>query len=786
VAGQGRFVADIRLPGMLECALVTSPYPRARILEVNREAARALPGVHEVLSGLTLAAQVTPLTHGIEVAGIAWYPLAVDCARYVGEWVAVVVAEDRYVAEDAVELVDVSYEPLTPVVDVEAAMEPDSPIVHEAVGTNVIYRRTFTWNDVDDDFESAPERLSHRVRWGRSSTVPIETFGVVAAYDPGTDLLDIWASIQMPKFSEQIATALRIPHSNVRVHYDVDVGGSYGVKRGLKHAVLVGYLARQLGRPVRLLEDRLENMIGGDAHGPDRIFDIDVAFERDGRVRSLIIRALDDCGAFPGRSVLQLGKPIGAITGPYRIGSVRYEAICVCTNKTGQVAVRGFGQAPTNFALEATMDRVAAATGMDRLEVRRHNYIQSHEFPYRIPSGTEYDSGDYETVHQKLLDRADWPTLVARRDALRAKGMLAGIGFASVLEPSGGNAAFEPLLNPHNDTTTWMESCFVKVDHDGCVTTSIATPTSGQAHETLMATVIGEELGIEPELIRVVHADTLTALPGNTPVASRMAIMMGGAAAGAARQIRDTVIAIGAHDMQVRVDEVEYANGDVVVRGRPDECRTWMQIVAIAHRQYHRMPPGFQPGLQAHFVYQVPKGERLPAADGTVQMYPCYAFEAHLPLVEIDPVTGRVRVREYYVGHDCGTIINPGVVRGMLIGGIAHGIGAALLEEFRYDSEGQPLVGTLLDYPMPTTLDIPDVQIVEHCTPSPLTSHGQKGAGESGYMGAPAAIASAVNDALGPLGLRCERLPIRLTELGERLAAASRSGTLPAPEDLQR
>ena len=252
VAGQGRFVADIRLPGMLECALVTSPYPRARIVAVNSEAASALRGVREVLAGPALAAQVNPLTHGIDVPGIVWYPLAVDCARYVGEWVAVVVAEDRYVAEDAAELVDVDYDPATAVVDPEAALEADSPVVHEAHGSNVLYHRTFIWKDVDADFQNAANRLCHRVCWGRSSTVPIETFGVVASHDPGTDLLDIWASIQMPKFSEQIAAALGIPHSNVRVHYDVDVGGSYGVKRGLKHAVLTGYLARRLGRPILL------------------------------------------------------------------------------------------------------------------------------------------------------------------------------------------------------------------------------------------------------------------------------------------------------------------------------------------------------------------------------------------------------------------------------------------------------------------------------------------------------------------------------------------------------
>jgi len=772
IAGAGRYVADLALPGMLHVALVASPYPFARIVSIDAKAALAMPGVRAVLTGAELAQATEPLMSGLDIPKVRRYPLAIGLVRYVGEWVAAVVAETRALAEDAAELVEVEYEPLTPVVDPEAALAPEAPIVHPDHGSNVLFRRKFVWGPVEADFAAAEHRLSFRARWNRSSTVPIETFGVVGAWNPALQLLDIWASIQMPKYPDQLARALRLPGNAVRVHFDVDVGGSYGVKRGIKHTILVGYLAMRLGSPVRLIEDRLENMRGGDAQGPDRIFDMAVAFDGSGIIRSLKIRVLDDVGAHAGRSPLQLGKPIGAIVGPYRIGSVEYEAISVTTNKTPQEAVRGFGQAPANFALETAIDRVARHLGMDRIELRRLNLIRHEEFPYIIPSGSTYDSGDYHAVLDKVLAASGYADLLRRRDAARAAGGLAGIGIACCLEPSGGNSAFEPLFNPKNETTTWMEGCGIKIDLNGTITVSMGTSTSGQGHETLAATVVGEVLERDPDIIRVVHSDSLTALPSNSPVGSRMAIMLGGAAAGAANKLKASLTAIAAHNLGLAVDAVEYRGGDVVARHDPARRLGWDKIVEIAHRKFHQLPPGMEPGLQALHVLEVPTGGRLPTADGRVQMYPCYAFEAHVVYAEIDRVTGQVSLRKYVVGHDCGTMINPDIVHGMTYGGIAHGIGAALYERFSYDENGQLLSGSFMDYLMPSSHEVPDILIVDHCTPSPLTVFGQKGSGEAGYLGAPAAVAGAVNDALAPLGLWIANLPMSVGVLGELLATA--------------
>jgi CO/xanthine dehydrogenase Mo-binding subunit len=772
VAGKGRFAADIALPGTRHVALVSCPWPAARIVSIDKSAALKMPGVHYVLDGQELAAATLPLMTGLDTPNVPRRPLAVDVARYAGEWVAAVVADSRALAEDAAEAVAVEYEPLPFVLDGEEAYQPGSPLVHAAHGSNVLLDKSFVWGEVDKDFAESQRHLSLKVKWGRSSTVPIETFGVLASWDPWREVLDVHASIQMPKYPEQIATALKLPASGVRVHHDVDVGGSYGVKRGIKHTVVVGYLTRRLGFPVRLIEDRMENMRGGDAHGPERNFDVEVAFDDDGVIRSMRMRALDNVGAYAGRSPFQLGKPVSAIVGPYRIKSVAYRAIAVTSNKTVQEAVRAFGQSPTNYAIERTIEEVANALGLDRLEVRRRNLIRREEFPYLIPSGSTYDSGDYHTVIDKVLARADYGKLVAERDALRAQGLLAGIGIAACLEPSGGNSSFEPLLNPKNATTTWMDSCRISVDLNGSISAAMHTTSSGQGHETLVGTVVGEVLEVDPEKVRVIRPDSIASLPSNTPVGSRMAIMLGGAAFHAAEKLKARLVAIAAHDLGIPVERAVYQDGDVLDRTAPEQRRSWAELVTIAHRHFHRLPPGFEPGLSVSHIMQVPTGGALPTADGRVQMYPCYAFEFHLLLLAIDPDLGKPEIRRYVVGHDCGTVINPKIVRGMTLGGIAHGIGAALLEEFAYDPQGQMVAQSLMDYLLPSAHEVPEIDIVEHETPSPHTVFGQKGSGESGYLGAPAAIASGVNDALRPLGITVNSLPMRAAWLGDLIAAA--------------
>ena len=757
VTGHGRYVADITPPGTLHAGLVTSPHAHARIISIDPADALELDGVAAVVTGAELAKSTEPLRQYLSLPAVQWRPLAVEETRYAGEWVAAVVATSRAVAEDAAELVGVDYEPLPAALDPEIAMRDGAPLVHAALGTNVLANREFTWGDVAGDFARAESVSRVRVRWNRNSTVPLETFGVVAGWDGDRNLLDVWASVQMPQFPDQVADALRLATNQVRVHFDVDVGGSYGVKRGVKHAVLAGYLSMTLRTPVKLIEDRAENMHGGDFHGPDRIFEVDLACTHDGDFTSIRIGVIDDEGAFPGRSPLQLAKPIGAIVGPYRIGSAAYTATAVATNKTGQVAVRGFGQAPTNYAIESAVDAAARDLGLDRLAIRRRNFIRPDEFPYRIPSGTEYDSGDYGAVLDKVIGLAGTAaepglaTLERRRDELRAAGKLAGIGVATCLEPGGGNAIFENIMNPANDKTTFPEGCRLRVDAGGQITAIISISSAGQGHDTLVATLVAEELGRDPDAITVVRADSLTGMPSQSPVGSRMAIVLGEAVRGAATELKDKLRRIGAHNLGVPLDEVEYSGGDVT--DRAGHRLAWPDLAAIALRRQHLMPPGEQPGLEVVHVAHTPRSGELARPDGTVQIYPCYSFEAHLVLAAVDQETGVVDLDRYYLAHDCGTIINPDIVRGMVLGGTAHGIGVALYEQFAYSDEGQPLTQSFMDYLLPSTHEVPSIMDAEHCTPSPFTTLGQKGAGEAGYMGAPAAVASAVNDALAGRGV---------------------------------
>jgi 2-furoyl-CoA dehydrogenase large subunit len=772
VAGQGKYVADVKLPGTLHVALVPSQHPAAKILSIDATAALAMPGVHYVLTGDELAKGVEPMMNGLDTPKVRRYALAVGSTRYMNEWVAAVVADSRALAEDAAEAVEVEYEPVPFVIDSEQAYSAASPKVHPEHGTNVLLDKTFVWGEVDKDFSASPRSLKFRVTWGRSATVPIETFGVLCQWDPWRETLDVWASIQMPKYSDQIARALRIPASQVRVHQDVDVGGSYGVKRGIKHTVLCGYLARKLGRPVRLIEDRLENMRAGDMHGPDRIFDVEVAFDAAGLIKSMRMRALDNVGAYAGRSPFQLGKPIGAICGPYTMQSVQYQAVSVLSNKAAQEAVRGFGQAPTNYAIETALNKVADAVGIDRLEVRRRNLIKAEQFPYLIPSGTTYDSGDYHAVIDKTLAHVGgWAALVAERDRLRSQGMLAGIGIAACLEPSGGNSSFEPLLNPANTTTTWMDSVRIMVDGTGAITATIHTTSSGQGHEQLAATALAEVLEIDPDRFRIVRADSLTSLPSNSPVGSRMAVMLGGACFNAGNKLKTKLCRIAAQRLGVPESAVEYREGRVVEKTGAGRKLEWAELVHIAHRHFHELPDGMEPGLEVTAVYQVPTGNKLPEND-RVQMYPCHSFEFHLVLMTIDKVTAKPEIRRYVIGHDCGVQINPLIVKGMTLGGIAHGLGATLLEEFVYDAEGQMMSQSLMDYLLPSSHEVPKVEIVHHCTPSPLSVFGQKGSGESGYLGSPAAISSAINDAVAPLGLFFDKLPIRISAMGDAIAEA--------------
>ncbi|MEO8751627.1 MAG: xanthine dehydrogenase family protein molybdopterin-binding subunit [Casimicrobiaceae bacterium] len=762
VRGRGRYINDVDLPGMLHLGVASAPVAHARLISVNVEAARKAPGVVAVLTGADVAQRMGSIPQnfdyqrgdGAKLPAILWYPLAVDKIRFAGEWVAAVVATSRAVAEDAAELIEIEYEALPPVLDPEAAMRPGSPLLHEQLGSNVVWNETWTWGDVDAAFAQAAHVFEYQFRWHRNSGVPLETFGAVAAVDrSGT--LDVWASHQMPHMQEELVQVLRLP--TARVHQDLDVGGAFGAKQTRKQIFLTAIAAMVAGAPVKFIEDRIENMQAGDAHGPDRRYRVKLAVTPEGIVEALDVHLIEDLGAYSGRGPLAITKPIGAAVGPYRIKNVRYGGYGVLTNKTNQVPFRGAGMAVHNFALERAMDQAARDLGLDPIEIRLRNYIERDEFPYRNPIGTVYDSGNFRGAARLALEKADIGALRAEQAAARRDGRLIGIGFAGGLEPSG--APTDP------------ETARLQIDPRGHVVVTIGFQSSGQSHESMITQIVCEQLGVEPAHVTVQRGDGRSGIVGGATTGSRMTLLLGGAVHGVSEKVRNKLKSITAHLLETATEDIDVDGTRYFVVGARDLGFELKDLVNIAYNKRILLPAGMEAGVveDAVFSLNVP---RRPDGGST---FPSYGFDVHIPVVEIDRETFTVKFLRYVVVHDCGTVINPLVIDGFVYGGICHGIGGALYEQFVYDDQGMLIAATLSDYVCPTASEVPHMELYEQVTPSPTHPFGAKGSAEGSYMTAPAAIASAVEDALAPLGVRVGEVPITPDFLFKAMTSAKRA-----------
>ncbi len=753
VRGRGRYINDLELPGMHHIAVATAPVAHARLISVDVEAARRAPGVIAVLTGQDVVRMMEPIPQELPIPNVRWYPLAVDKIRVAGEWTAAIVATSRALAEDAAELVRIEYEELPPVVDPEEALKPDAPVLHEAHGSNVVWNETYTWGDVDGAMAAADHVFTYRWRWHRHSGVPIETFGAVAAVEPSTNMLDIWASHQNPGIQEEFMNVLRVPAC--RVHMDVDVGGSYGSKRGRKQMYLTALAAMVTGKPCKFIEDRLENMVSSDGHGPDRIFNVKVGVSGDGILQALDVQVIEDLGAYCGRGPRQITKPTAAVVGPYRIPAVRYGGYGVLTCKTNQVPFRGAGQSPHNFMLERTIDSVARELGIDRVEIRRRNYIEKDQFPYTIPSGAVYDSGDYQGALQMALEKAGLETLFREQEEARRAGRLFGIGFGGAIEPSGG------IADP--------EGARIQVDPRGHVFVTIGFQSSGQSHESMVTQIICEEFGVEPGDVTVQRAHGLGGIIGGATTGSRMTLMLGTALTRCSEKVRAKLRSVAAHLLEVEPEDIVVDGRRFHVRGFPSRALDLREVADHAYNDRSVLGPNDEPGVVEDAVYPGPF--EMIDRPGP-RRFPSYAFDFHIPVVEVDPETFQIRFRRYIVVHDCGTVMNPLVVHGFIYGGIGHGIGGALYENFLYDSQGLLKAATFMDYLMPTAAEVPSIELYEMCTPSPHHPYGAKGTAEGAYMTAPAAIASAVEDALAPLDVRIDEVPITPALLLRKVMAA--------------
>jgi 3-oxo-Delta1-steroid hydratase/dehydrogenase large subunit len=740
VRGRGRYVNDLDMPGMLHVAVVPAPVAHARLRSVDVSRALTYPGVVTAYAGTDIQKWMGPIPQEfLDLPDVHWYPLAIDKIRVAGEWIAAVVATSRAAAEDAAEAVTYEYEQLPPVVDPEEALLPGAALLHESVGSNVAAHDSWSFGDVDGAFARADRVFEYRYRWHRHSGVPLETFGCVAATRPDGSL-DIWASQQNPGIQQEMMNNLNLP--SARVHMDVDIGGSYGSKRGKKQMYIAAVSSLMTDRPVKFMEDRVENLVSGDNHGPDRVYTARVAATSDGILQALDVYVIEDAGAYGGR--VGIRKPVTALSGPYRIPHIRYQGDLVFTCKTNQVPFRGAGQAPHNFMLERTMDSLARDLGIDRIELRLKNYIHKDEFPYQTPSGSIYDSGDYERAMEMLLEKSDYQALRAEQARARGEGRVVGIGIAGCLEPSG-----TPSGGP--------EGSRIEIDQRGRVVATIGFQSAGQGHETMVTQIICDELGVPPSDVLVERQTGVGGIIGGATTGSRMTLMLGGALHLTSIKVKNKLRRLAAHAFEVDESDIVIDGSRYYVAGDPSRARELKDLAKLAYPRRdagQALPDDMEPGILEHVVFGGPKmkvGQRY---------FPSYAFDFHLVMVEIDPVTYAINFRRYVVVHDCGTIINPLVVDGFVFGGIGHGVGGALYEHFAYDENGMMTTASFMDYLIPTASEIPHVELHTMETPSPVHPYGAKGTAEGSYMTAPAAIASAVEDALSPFDARIVEVPI--------------------------
>jgi aerobic carbon-monoxide dehydrogenase large subunit len=792
ITGTGQYVDDVKLVNMAYMAVLRSPHGHARIRSINADAARQAPGVLTVLTGEDVKDRlgVVPVAAQLPDMKVPkHYSLAVGKVRYVGEPVAVVAAESRYAAQDAVALIDVDYEPLPAVIDIEKAVEPGAPVIHEEVGSqeearedategaaedpaavrytpgrpdaeeiteaaaaqpeanrsgdaNVAYRWTLAGGDVEKAFSEAEVTVKQRMVNQRLAPVPMETRTVAASFQRGADEMTIWSSTQIPHLLKtQLALMLGLPEHKVRV-ISPDVGGGFGCKLNVyAEEALTALLAKDLGRPVNWVEQRTEGM-QGTIHGRDHVAYVEAAAKRDGTITGLRYKVYADLGAFHQLLTPAIPTLTGLmVPGPYKIPNVTIDVIAVFTNKMATDAYRGAGRPEATYYLERIVDIVAKELGMDPVEVRRKNLIGPDQFPYTTATGLAYDSGNYQPALDKALAVVGYDQLRREQSQLAQGGTKRlGIGLSTYVEVCGmGPSAAMPAGG-------W-ESSTVRVEPTGMVTVLTGAHPHGQGEETTFAQIVADRLGVGIDDVRVIHGDTSVVQYGIGIFGSRGLAVGGSAVVQATDRVKEKALKIAAHLLEASVDDLVYENGQVVVKGAPDRRMSFQDITTVAYLAA-KLPPEIEPGLEAVAFFEPPNFT--------------FPFGTHVAVVEVDTESGKVKLRRYVGVDDCGRVINPMIVDGQLHGGLAQGIAQALFEEVVYDENGQLVTGSLNDYAIPKAGDFPMFEMSRTETPSPVNPLGVKGVGEAATIGSTPAIVNAVCNALGvshlDMPLRAERV----------------------------
>lgn len=749
LTGRGTFTDDKAVAGLLHIAFRRSDYPHARIVATELAAAAAMPGVVGVFDATALDGMASPLRatsrmkdyHATEL-----WPLARGVVRYVGEPVIAVVAESRYLAEDAVEAVEIDYETLSAAMHAEEAVADGAPLLHPEAGTNILVQREFGRGDVEVAFAGAAFVVGARFRMTRKTPTAIENRTYLAEWDPARQALTLHSSTQIPGIiRDALVESLDLQANRLRV-VAPDVGGGFGGKASLyPEELVVAILSRHLEQPVKWCSDRLEDL-ASTSHGFDETIDAELAVDAEGHLLGLRAEVLGDVGAFsiyPWTAALEPIQVVSFMPGPYRVPAYRGRVRAVATPKAPTGPYRGVGRPTSTFVIERLMDLAAQRLGLDAVEMRRRNLVRDDEFPYRTGSGLIWDRSAFQQSLEAAGAAVDYRALRARQHEARAAGRWVGIGVACYAELTGIGSRISAA--PGMPINTGTETATIRIDSTGGITAAFGVASHGQGLETTLAQIVADRLGCRIEDIRVVQGDTAAVANATGTYASRSAVLAGGAAILAADEVCERVKRAAAQLMEAAVADIETGAGVIRITGT-DRTLTFKQVARAVYSEMGRIPRDQREELEATRTYDPYFGT---AASAT-----------HLAMVEIDPETYAVTICRYVVAEDCGRMINPMIVDGQVHGGVAQGIGAALLEEVVYDEAGQVLTASLADYLIPAAGDVPRMEVIHLEAELPSTLGGFRGMGEGGTIGAPAAIANAVADALAPLGIDISTLPI--------------------------
>ena len=751
--GQGQYLADFALAGMAHVAFVRSPVAHARIRAVDTSAAKQSPGVLLVLGGAELEQALPPVRDNQLPLPRKWKAaiphrilnprqplLAVDKARHVGEAVAVVVAESPLAAEDAAELVSVDYEELPAVVDPQAALAEGTTLLHERLKTNEVGWFRVQKGDAAKALEAAPHRLRRRFVHHRYAAMPMECRGVAAAYDARADSYTVWSSTQVVHWvRRETATTLGVSESRVRC-IALDVGGGFGVKGHVyPEDMLLPFLARRCGRPVRWVETRREHLLCS-THSRDQVHDAEIAFDAEGRILALRDRFVVDCGAWNPLGVAVVYNTAAHLPGPYRVPHLDIEARVAATNKVPNAPYRGAGRPEAAQVTERLLDLIALELGLEPAEVRRRNMVRADEMPYAVGipyrdgEPAVYDSGDYPGALAKALDALGGVEAFRRRQReARAQGRYLGLGLGCYTEGTG--------VGP-------FEGATVRIDGSGKIYVASGAAPQGQGMETVFAQIAADAWSVTPEDVTVALGDSGAIAMGFGTIASRSTVTVSAAIRLASEKLRAKAFAIAGHMLECATADLELREGAVGIAGVPGAQVSLAELAQAARPGWdNQRPEGIDAGLEETHYFEPP----------TVT----WAYATHAAIVEVDVETGRVKIERYVVAHDCGVLVNPMLAEGQIVGGVVQGIGGALAEAIVYDAQGQLLSGSFMDYAMPIATDVPAIELEHQEIPSPLNPLGVKGLGEGGAISPPVTLANAVCDALSPFGIEINSTPIR-------------------------